>query len=908
MGRGHTGQRANRSNQTQGKSTGGPRGSKGKRAAARLLKGRPQPILPEKLTRELAGTKNASEPTGETNIIGGSLADMGESDDSHSSEYDKRPTGPGNSTRVYVAGGHTRALGGGGLFGISLRKQERKAAATAAKQRNAQRFINSKAIRNAATANPPSFPAKQQPADRDPTDGPRLARSSSEGSHKQRGRAAVRPDANVASRKRKAIDNKNEKFEAFLGDLVQSSGGDKAIAAEKAHYRQLAKKLKIKGDRVSRNDDGLDAFTAGLTTAAMLSDTDDEAEGHMQTSSEGNYSGSDDEDEATSSSDESYVSMPQSEAHSGSDDEHSLSDGSLSDDSLMDNSLSDQSDQAEPYETAGSGGTSESDVAQADPRVATETRDTVSRNSGTKQKNKPAAGLATSGAYVPPALRAKADAGQGGDARLLQQVRGLLNRLAESNMQGIAAQVVDLMDQDGRRVVSDNVTAELLSAVTEGPRASDAFAAVATAFIFGVSALANAQEVAARFLEALAVDLEVARSRNASLACTNLTMVAVHSYLCGLVPPSLLFGLLHHLSDRFQEQDVAMMSVALRAAGLHLRNADPAAMRDFLVEVHSRAAAASAAGTMTTRAEVMLSLLMDIKNNRLRGGGSSNVVLTGGTTQWLKAVNASAVALHGLSWQKLLAPNKKGLWWMPAVGDALPAVKAGNLSEGIQDERLLQLASAARMNTDTRRTVFCIVMGSEDAADAFERLLRLSLKGEAARELVRVPLECALQEAAWNPYYCHLLARLASSDTSHLVTLQYCLWDQFKTVEAGEARRTAQLARLTGALISDRTLPLSALKVVHFDGTMVTRETVFWCLMFQHVLLSCSSKDSVTAIFTRLVGNAAGKPLAKDLAVWLQRTFAPWIARRPNAKDPQQAAQFSQRLDIAVSVLTPPTT
>lgn len=55
-------------------------------------------------------------------------------------------------------------------------------------------------------------------------------------------------------------------------------------------------------------------------------------------------------------------------------------------------------------------------------------------------------------------------------------------------------------------------------------------------------------------------------------------------------------------------------------------------------------------------------------------------------------------------------------------------------------------------------------------------------QGEAARELIRVPLECALQEAAWNPYYCLLLARLTASATSHLVTLQYCLWDHFKVL------------------------------------------------------------------------------------------------------------------------------
>jgi hypothetical protein len=43
----------------------------------------------------------------------------------------------GNSTRAYMPGVHTRAQGGGGLYGISKRKAERKAAKAAAGQRHA---------------------------------------------------------------------------------------------------------------------------------------------------------------------------------------------------------------------------------------------------------------------------------------------------------------------------------------------------------------------------------------------------------------------------------------------------------------------------------------------------------------------------------------------------------------------------------------------------------------------------------------------------------------------------------------------------------------------------------------------------------------------------------------------------
>ena len=59
-----------------------------------------------------------------------------------------------------------------------------------------------------------------------------------------------------------------------------------------------------------------------------------------------------------------------------------------------------------------------------------------------------------------------------------------------------------------------------------------------------------------------------------------------------------------------------------------------------------------------------------------------------------------------------------------------------------------------------------------------------ALQGESEREVVRVTLECALAERTWNPYYAHLLAQLAAAAKGHRVTLQYCLWDQFKQARA----------------------------------------------------------------------------------------------------------------------------
>ena len=80
----------------------------------------------------------------------------------------------------------------------------------------------------------------------------------------------------------------------------------------------------------------------------------------------------------------------------------------------------------------------------------------------------------------------------------------------------------------------------------------------------------------------------------------------------------------------------------------------------------------------------------------------------------------------------------QGLWWLPLAAEAgavgpLPGTSSA-LAEAAGDggAELLRAAAAQRMNTETRRAVFCVVMGAQDCADASERLLRLPLKASAS--------------------------------------------------------------------------------------------------------------------------------------------------------------------------------
>lgn len=93
------------------------------------------------------------------------------------------------------------------------------------------------------------------------------------------------------------------------------------------------------------------------------------------------------------------------------------------------------------------------------------------------------------------------------------------------------------------------------------------------------------------------------------------------------------------------------------------------------------------------------------------------------------------VLLRGLSWSKLIDPEKKGQWWLS--GDL--ANNASNNTEDVaksidvdilEAQKMLKLAATQRMNTDARKAIFCVIMSSEDYIDAFEKLLRLDLPGK----------------------------------------------------------------------------------------------------------------------------------------------------------------------------------
>lgn len=215
--------------------------------------------------------------------------------------------------------------------------------------------------------------------------------------------------------------------------------------------------------------------------------------------------------------------------------------------------------------------------------------------------------------------------------------------------------------------------------------------------------------------------------------------------------------------------------------------------------------------------EFMLETICEIKNNKKRH--KEEPVQHARVKKWLEKLKFEDIVIRGLKWSKLLDPGKKGQWWLSgnSASNADNVEEVANIIDGevLEAQQMLQLAVEQRMNTDARKGIFCVVMGSEDYIDAFEKLLRLDLPGKQDREIMRVLLECCLREKVFNKYYTALASKLCNHGKNHKLSLQCCLLDHLKEVESMDLRRSLHLARFVAEILASFSLSISLLK--HID-------------------------------------------------------------------------------------------
>ncbi|KAG9021794.1 suppressor of glycerol defect, partial [Tulasnella sp. UAMH 9824] len=383
---------------------------------------------------------------------------------------------------------------------------------------------------------------------------------------------------------------------------------------------------------------------------------------------------------------------------------------------------------------------------------------------------------------------------------------------------------------------------------------------------------------------------EQVRGKEAS----NLLVLLAELYTFQVVSCILIYDIIREfLGGGLGEFEVELFLKLLKSIGVRLRQDDPTALKDIVQLVQNKVASQDRSA-QSSRTRFMLETLTNLKNNKLglvdpkRKVGQANGQLV------IEAVERMKKFVNGIgkkrtvrgneplnvSLQDLRSADTKGKWWLVGsawAGNPLVDRKenehTGDEDRLVLDEEakahaeqsaaLLKLAKKQGMNTDVRRSIFVVLMSSEDYVDACERLGHLKISDQQRPDVIRVLLHCLGNEKAYNPYYTLIAQHLSTSIRNVRFSLQYCLWDLFREFgepigrsgsdgdgPGGEDEKSVSktklrnLARAYAWWVAKGAMALDAFKPLNFLA-LKSQTTIFLRTFFAQLFVSAQSASSL---------------------------------------------------------------
>ncbi|KAF9276687.1 suppressor of glycerol defect [Mortierella alpina] len=524
------------------------------------------------------------------------------------------------------------------------------------------------------------------------------------------------------------------------------------------------------------------------------------------------------------------------------------------------------------------------------------------------------------GKYLPPHLRAAAAAAATGAAetgasalakaiprqnteelqRLRRQLQGLLNKLSESNIESILMDIEALYRKYPRADVTETITDMILASISSKANLLDSFVILYATVVASLYRLVGI-EFAAHFIQTLVEQFDTHHALASSTKstemtdetlsavkqCTNLIVLVSELYNMQVVACVLVYELIQWFMTELSELNVELVVKIVKTSGYQLRQDDPTTLKtiiqEFTVLANKTTTKSGSSTPISSRTRFLLETLTALKANRMKGPAANST--TSGTIA--ESTTRMKKFLSGLSKKRTTFPSEpmrvgltdirqvgtKGKWWLvgsswknnmvgeESIQKSFSTTTADDMLEA--EDELLKLARKNKMNTDVRRSIFVVLMSSEDYIDAFERLIKLNLKEVQQREIVRVLLHCAGNEMVHNPYYTLVGQRLCQHDHSFKITFQYSLWDLLREMGATDVggmekvkdgqviglddgssggkkvalRRIVNISKMYSFLITSQDLSLVMLKTVTFTS-LPSQPTMFFQLLMTNIILS----------------------------------------------------------------------
>ncbi|XP_050548681.1 nucleolar MIF4G domain-containing protein 1 [Daktulosphaira vitifoliae] len=439
--------------------------------------------------------------------------------------------------------------------------------------------------------------------------------------------------------------------------------------------------------------------------------------------------------------------------------------------------------------------------------------------------------IENSSVYVPPHLRKKDVHESEQLKRLRQQIKGLLNRLAETNMHSISRQIEDLYQVNSRNDMNETLYQCIYNSVVQSQCITPYRIIVESSTLITILHTNVGNEVGAFFLQNLANKLnELNESKIVKIedkTIDNIVLLLCCMYAFKVFHNGFIFEILDKFLMKFEEKHIDLILSILRTIGFNLRKDNPMLIKKLLLDIQKKSSDFCKSTDNNSRVKFMLEILLAIKNNNVNKIPTSSeqcyavyIEHIQKTIRTYFRYNKTPAEL-AISFEDLLNAENKGRWWI--VGSAWKGMEqtSKNLPQkttDIYDKKLLELAKKYRMNTDTRKNIFCILFTAEDYLDAFNKLIRLGLKGPQQEEIISVLIHCLLVYKTYNPFFGFIAQQLCESNRKFQAFLKRSINVRLEEISDLKKRQLPILASFLAHLLRSHSLPITVLKNIDWGS------------------------------------------------------------------------------------------
>ncbi|KAJ8024885.1 Nucleolar MIF4G domain-containing protein 1 [Holothuria leucospilota] len=529
----------------------------------------------------------------------------------------------------------------------------------------------------------------------------------------------------------------------------------------------------------------------------------------------------------------------------------------------------------------------------------------------------------SSSTYIPPHRRAMM-MGENLDEKrkvelqkLRRQLKGLLNRLSASNVTSISREVESLYQTRSRNDMNETLCSLIQESLVMRSMSADRLVMEAVLLI-SILHFNIGSEVGAHFLQSMAVKFdELHRNLKSddleNKECDNAVLVLVHLYNFRIVHCCLMYDIIKRLVDSFTEQDIEMLLLLLKNAGMSLRKDDPLALKEIILLIQGKAASCSEEFRQQSRVSFMLETIAALKNNDIRKIGNTNLEHLDNLRKALRNLTKnrdhSTESNLRIPLEDLLSADQKGRWWI--VGSAWTGHGPNSINKKIvstdssvpvikvdesTSEKIMELSRQQRMNTDLRRSIFGLVMTAEDYQDCVDKLLQLGVKTKQEKECVLVVIDCCQQERQFNPYYAHVLSKLCHFDRKFRIAFQFAYWDRFKILDQVSKTQLNNLACLYAHLLLTKASSLSILKVIEFAD--ISKNTANFLKKLLLKVLA-EKPDQIKMVFEAVAGIDKLSHLRDMLSLFLHH----FILKQVGSRSEEEQCDLKEKIAVAESSL-----